>query len=54
MKDLLTYWSLVRILLYVYLLMYKSTPHSQGQKSDFSSFLVKVVKFSPIEISQKS
>ena len=27
-------------------------PHLQGQKSDFSSFLVKEVKFRPIEISQ--
>ena len=28
-------------------------PHFQGQKSDFSSFLVKEVKFRQIEISQK-
>ena len=31
--------------------MYKSTPHFQRQKSDFSSFLVKE-KFRPIESSQ--
>ena len=31
--------------------MYKSTPHFQHQKSDFSSFLVKE-KFRPIESSQ--
>ena len=30
-----------------------SQPHFQGQKSDFSSFLVKEVKFRQIEISQK-
>ena len=39
-----------------YLLVYKSNscqPHFQGQKSDFSSFLVKEVKFRQIEISQK-
>ena len=30
-----------------YLLVYKSTPHFQGKKSDFSSFLVKEVKFRP-------
>ena len=34
-------------------LVYKSTPHFEGQKSYFSSFLVKEVKFRPIEISQK-
>jgi len=34
-----------------YLLVYKSTPHFHGQKSDFSSFMVKEVKFRPIEIS---
>ena len=33
--------------------MYKSTPHFQGQKADFSSFLVKEVKFRPTEIFQK-
>ena len=34
-------------------LVYKSTPHFQGQKSDFSSFLIKEVEFWQIEISQK-
>ena len=36
-----------------YLLVYKSTPHFQGQKSYFSSYRVKEMKFTPIEISQK-
>ena len=36
----------------LYLLVYKSTPHFPGQKSDFSSFMVKEIKFRPIEISQ--
>ena len=41
-----------------FLIVYKlnlctSQPHFQGQKSDFSSFLVKEVKFRQIEISQK-
>ena len=41
-----------------YLFVYKlnlctSQPHFQGQKSDFTSFLVKEVKFRQIEISQK-
>jgi len=36
--------------------VYKSTPYFQGQKSDFSLFLVnyKEVKFRPIEISKWS
>ena len=32
--------------------MYELTPHLQGQKSDFSSFLLKEVTFKRIEISQ--
>ena len=40
--------------LFVYKLnLCTSQPHFQGQKSDFSSFLVKEVKFRQIEISQK-
>jgi len=35
-----------------YLLVYKSTPHFQGQKSNFSSFREKQMKFTPTEISQ--
>ena len=35
-----------------YLLVYKSTPHFPGQNSDFSSFMVKEIKFRPIEMSQ--
>jgi len=35
-----------------YLLLYKSTPHFQGQKSNFSSFGGKQIKFTPTEISQ--
>ena len=33
-------------------LEYKSTPHFQGQKSNFSSFRRKQMKFTLIEISQ--
>ena len=33
-------------------LVYKSTPHFQGQKWNFSSFRGKQMKFTPIEISQ--
>lgn len=39
-----------------FLLVYRSTPpppYFQGELSDFSPFLVKEVKFRPIEISQK-
>ena len=40
--------------LFVYKLnLCTSQPHFQGQKSHFSSFLVKEVKFRQIEISQK-
>ena len=35
-----------------YLLVYKSTPHFPGQNSDFSAFMVKEIKFRPIEMSQ--
>ena len=32
--------------------MYKSIPHFEGQKSDFSFSENKLMKFAPIEISQ--
>ena len=35
-----------------YLLVYKLTPHFHGQKSNFSSFWGKQMKFTPIQISQ--
>ena len=35
-----------------YLYVYESTLHLHGQKSDFSSFLLKEVTFKQIEISQ--
>ena len=44
--------SMLTVNMLPYLLVYKSSPHFQGQNLDFSSFWVKEMNFTPIEISQ--